>query len=57
MIYVRRNVLYTQAKGTYFCLHVGSAALFFGIRLDGKTGPRLELFTDKHRFRWTRGHA
>lgn len=56
MIHIHRDVTYTQAKGCLFCLHVGSVAVYFGTTKNGR-GPRLELFTPLHRFRWSRGHS
>lgn len=55
MIEVRRNTAYTQAFGCRFCLHIGSLAIFFGRMKDGR-GPRLELFTPWHWFRWSQGY-
>jgi hypothetical protein len=52
---VKRNVGYTQAKGTWFCLHVGSVAVYLGKHppRGWASGRRLELFTDCHRFRYS----
>jgi len=49
------NVMYTQAKGTRFCLHVGTHVWYFGRRKSG-SGPRLELLTPCHWFRWSWGY-
>ena len=54
---VRRDVEYTQAKGCVFCLHVGATAFYFGSGRQGWGGPRLELFTPLHWFRWSRGYT
>jgi hypothetical protein len=56
MIRVRTQTEYTQAFGCRFCLHVGSVAFFFGSKPDG-SGPRVELFTPLHWFRWSRGYT
>lgn len=56
MFEIKRDVAYTQAYGCRFCLHVGGTAIFIGRKKNGR-GPRLELFTDLHRFRWSRGFA
>jgi hypothetical protein len=52
---VQRDVAYTQAKGCCLCLHVWTWAIYFGRRASGR-GPRLELLTPLHRFRWSRGY-
>jgi hypothetical protein len=54
MIQIHRDVASTQAYGCRFCLHTGSIAVYFG-RMTGGRGPRLELFTPLHRFRWSKG--
>lgn len=51
---IRTRVAYTQAKGCRFCLHVGSIALYFGSMPAPRHGARLELFTDRHHFRWSK---
>ncbi len=51
---IHRDVVFTQAKGVGFCLHIGSTAFYFG-NSRGSGGPRLELFTGHHRFRWSWG--
>jgi hypothetical protein len=56
MLRIVRDVAYTQAFGCCFCLHVGSVALFFGRKRDGR-GPRLELFTPCRWFRWSWGYT
>ena len=53
MIEVRRDVVVTQAYGCRFCLHVGGTAFFFGFVRGGR-GPRLEICTPLHWFRWSR---
>ena len=55
MIRLLRDVSYTQAYGCRFCLHIGGTAVLFGRKSNGR-GPRLELFTDSHRFRWSGGY-
>ncbi len=55
MIQVRTNTAYTQAYGVRFCLHVGGVALYFGSGVRGR-GPRLELCTPYHWFRWSKGY-
>lgn len=50
-----RDVAYTQARGCRFCLHIGSVAIMFGRVANGR-GPRLELFTQRHWFRWSRAY-
>lgn len=55
MIRISTAVEYTQAGGCQFCLHVGTVALYFGRRSGGQRGPRLELFTPLHVFRWSKG--
>jgi len=47
---IKRNVMYTQAKGCWFCLHVGDIAIYVGRALHGR---RLEFLTSFHRFRWS----
>lgn len=53
MILIQRNVAYTQAKGTLFCLHVGGTAIHFFNSPSRSYGWRLELFTPRRRFRWS----
>jgi hypothetical protein len=55
MIQIQTNVAYTQAYGVWFCLHIGSVAIFFGRGIKGR-GPRLELCTPWRWFRWSRGY-
>lgn len=50
-----RDVAYTQAFGCRFCLQLGSTAYLFG-KVNNGRGPRLELFTPRHFFRWSRGY-
>lgn len=52
---VQRDVAYTQGFGCRFCLHIGTTAYLFGSVPDGR-GPRLELFTPCHWFRWSKGY-
>lgn len=52
---VRSAVAYTQAFGCRLCLHVGSIAFFFGRKRDGR-GPRIEVLTPLHKFRYSRGY-
>ncbi len=52
---IMRDVEYTQALGCRFCLQIGSTAYLFGTVRNGR-GPRLELFTPRHKFRWSRGY-
>jgi hypothetical protein len=48
---IARDVAYTQAKNCTLCLHIGSTAFYFG---EGKRhNYRLELFTERRRFRWS----
>lgn len=56
MFSIQSNVAYTQAYGVLFCLHIGSIALMFGRRKNGR-GPRLELFTPNRWFRWSSGYC
>lgn len=56
MLSVDSGVYYTQAHGCRFCLHIGTIALYFGRRRNGR-GPRLELFTPKRWFRWSPGYV
>jgi hypothetical protein len=51
---LQRNVAYTQAKGTLACFHVGSIAIYFGDTGNQVCRYRLELFTPRHRFRFSR---
>ena len=51
MIFIRRNIMYTQGVSTYFCLHIGTIVIMFGFK-PNYMGPRLELFTPYHKFRW-----
>lgn len=53
---IERGVSYTQAFGCWFCLHVGTIAMYFGRRANGR-GPRLELFTPCRWFRWSPGYV
>lgn len=53
-IQIRHNVEYTQAYGCRFCLHIGATAIYFGSGVKG-AGPRLEICTPLHWFRWSRG--
>lgn len=55
MIEIKRNTTYTQAYGCRFCLQIGSTAIFFGSGVKGR-GPRLELLTPRHWWRWSRGY-
>ena len=48
-IHVKRDVLYTQAFGCWFCLQLGSTAIYVG-RRNGYA-IRLEAFTPLHRWR------
>jgi hypothetical protein len=48
MVRIKTNTAYTQAAGCFFCLHVGSVAIYFG---SSGPGHRLELFTPEQRFR------
>ena len=50
------NVAYAQVWGCRFALHVGTIALCFGHNPNGR-GPRLELLTPKHWFRWSGGYT
>jgi hypothetical protein len=50
---VCHNVAYTQAYGCRFCLHICRTAFFFG-RKKGYAA-RLEIFTLRHWFRYSRG--
>ena len=52
MIHIQHDVAYTQALGCRFCLHIGGTAVLFGEKKNGR-GPRLELFTPLHVFRWS----
>ena len=54
MIQIEKNVAYTQAFGCRFCLHIGGTVIAFG-KMTGGRGPRLELCTERHWFRWSRG--
>lgn len=54
MIQVIRNVASTQAYGCKFCLHIGGTALMFG-SVSGGRGPRLEILTQLHWFRYSKG--
>ncbi len=48
----QKGVMSTQAKGCWFCLHVGSWAFYIG---SGNVGHRLELFTPVRIYRFSRG--
>ena len=56
MIHILRDAAYTQGFGCRFCLHVGGTAILFGNKKNGR-GPRLELLTPLHWFRWSRGYS
>ena len=55
MVEVKCNVAYTASYGCWFCLHVGSVAVYFGRDIKG-SGPRLEIMTPRRWFRWSKGH-
>ena len=55
MVEIVRDVEYTQAYGVRFCLHIGTVAFMFGRATNG-SGPRLELLTPRHWFRWSKGY-
>jgi hypothetical protein len=55
MIEIKTKTASTQAYGCWFCLHIFSTAIYFGSGVKGR-GPRLELFTPLHRFRWSSGY-
>ncbi len=50
-----KDCLYTQAHGCRFCIQIGSTAYLFGSKKGGR-GPRLEICTGYHWFRWSRGY-
>jgi hypothetical protein len=50
-----RDVEYTQAYGCRFCLQIGTVAFCFGSGVKGR-GPRIELLTPRHRFRYSKGY-
>ena len=54
LIEVKRNVEYLQAFGCRLCIHIGTVAVLFGRKSNGR-GPRVELFTPRHWFRWSKG--
>lgn len=54
MIIIKRDVAYTMAYGCRFCLHIGTVAIYFGSGVQGR-GPRLEVLTPQHWFRWSGG--
>ncbi len=47
---LRRNVASTQAKGSWFCLHIGEFALYCG---QAAKGHRLEILTPMRKWRWS----
>lgn len=50
---IQRGVCYTQAWGTFLCLHIGCTVIHI---LPGRKRGRmrrLELFTPDHAFRWS----
>lgn len=55
MVQILRDVSLIQAYGCRFCLHVGSIAILFGSVKNGR-GPRLEICTLFHWFRWSKGY-
>ena len=55
MIRLKRDTYYATGYSAWFVLHIGWWCWFFGSGLKGR-GPRLELFTPFHWFRWSRGY-
>lgn len=55
MVVIKRDVAYTASYGCWFCLHVGSVAIYLGRGVKG-SGPRLEIMTPRHWFRWSKGY-
>lgn len=51
---VIRDVEYLTAYGCRFCLHLFSTAYLFGSGVKGR-GPRLEICTPRHWFRFSPG--
>lgn len=49
------NVEYTQAWGCRLCVHIGGLALYFGRKKNGR-GPRIEIMTTLHWFRYSHGY-
>jgi len=56
MVHVQKDVEYTQAYGCRFCLHFRTTAFLFGRKKSG-SGPRLEIMTPRHWFRWSAGSS
>lgn len=56
MIHIQHNTAYMQAHGCRFCFHIGGTAILFGEKKNGR-GPRLELFTPMHWFRWSNSYS
>ncbi len=50
------NVAYLQAYGCKLCIHIGSIAFLFGKKEKGR-GPRIEICTPFHWFRYSRGYT
>ncbi len=50
------NVAYLQAYGCRLCIHIGSTAFLFGKKEKGR-GPRIEIWTPYHWFRYSRGYT
>jgi hypothetical protein len=56
VIAVRTDVMFTQARGCAFCLHVGTIAIYFlpGWNKQG-TAAKLQVATPRHWFHFRRG--
>ncbi len=54
MIRIKTGVFYAQAANCYFCLHIGSWAIFW-MKPKRRMGYRLEVLTHYRRWRWSRG--
>jgi hypothetical protein len=48
-----RNVGYIQPRDCWGCVHIGGTALQVGVGWRDRALWRLELFTDRRRFRWS----
>lgn len=55
LIETKRNVMSTQAKSCWGCLHVFDRAFYLWVTNKRAYGWRLEILTPLHRFRWHRG--
>ena len=55
MIEIKRTVITPNAYGCWFCLHIFSTAIFVGSGMKGR-GPRLEIWTQSHTWRWSKGY-